>query len=150
TEGSVLVKSLSPTGQLVAQSKHYFKMVTSNGSFFAIPPLLDGREFKTEILDVDNDAVLRTTTHSWVTSGTVINTPKNPRITETVTTLNDANLVSKDSFLYDGFNNRTDTYEFDFGVGSPGVRRRHTRVSYLSPSSYTDPNVHIRDRVTQV
>jgi RHS repeat-associated protein len=149
TEGSVLVKSLTPSDQLIAQSKHYFKVVAGNGNFFAVPSQLDGREFKTEVLDLD-DSVLRTTTHNWVTSGTLVNTPKNPRITETVTTLNDANLVSKETFLYDGFNNRTDTYEFDFGVGSPGVRRRHTRVTYLSSSTYTNPNVHIRDRVTQV
>jgi RHS repeat-associated protein len=150
TEGSVLVRSFTPNGELLAQDKHYFKIVISGGDpLFAIPPPLDGREFKTEILLLDG-SVLRTTTHNWVTAGTLVSTPTNPRITETATTLNDANLVSKQTFLYDGFNNRTDTYEFDFGVGSAGARRRHTRVTYLNSSSYTGANVHIRDRVTQI
>ena len=35
-------------------------------------------------------------------------------------------------------------------MGSPGGRRRHTRVTYLDSSSYTNPNVHIRDLVTEV
>ncbi len=146
----MLVKSFTPDNVLLAQNKHYFKVVFPGGDpLFAIPPPLDGREFKTENLALDG-SVLRTTTHNWVTSGTLQNTPKNPRITETVTTLNDANLVSKLTFLYDGFNNRTDTYEFDFGVGNKGARRRHTRLTYLNSSSYTNPNVHVRNRVTQV
>lgn len=149
TEGSVLVKTLKPNDELLTQDIHYFRIVSSAGGLFAIPSQLDGREFKTETLALDG-SVLRTTTHKWETGGTFFATPKNPHITETTTTLNDTNQVSKQTFLYDEFNNRTDTYEFDFGLGSPGARRRHTRVTYLSSPAYTNANVHIKDRITQV
>src|SRR6185369_401161 len=86
----------------------------------------------------------------------------NPQITQTVTTLKPAqtNKVSKQAFGYDKYTNRTDTYEYDFGVGASGslVRRTHTDFltsSYdtLNPNS-SNPDVnltaHIRNMATQV
>ena len=148
-EASMLVKSFTPTGQLLAQGKHYFKVVFGVGGLFAPPPPLDGRESKTEMLALDG-SVLQRTTHNWATGGSFFSTFKNPQITETVTTLTDTNQVAKQTFLYDQFNNRTDVSEFSFGVGSPGPRLRHTHTTYLNSSSYINANVHIRDRVTQV
>src|ERR1041384_2012181 len=148
-DASVLVKSFTPNGQLLRQSKHYFKVVFTPDVLFALPPPLDGREIKTELLGLDG-SVLQRTTHNWATGGSFFSTSKNPQITETVTTLNDTNQVAKQTFLYDQFNNRTDVYEFSFGTGSPGARVRHTHVTYLNSSSYINANVHIRDRVTQV
>jgi len=149
TEGSVVVKSFTPSDQLLAQTKHYFKVDFGNGGMFALPPPLDGRETKTENLALDGSVLLRTS-QNWTTGGVFFSNPTNPRIAETVTTLVDTNQVSKQSFLYDGFNNRTDTYEFAFGTGTPGPRLRHTHLNYLNSTSYTNANVHIRDRVTQI
>ena len=40
--------------------------------------------------------------------------------------------VSKQTFAYDNYGNRTHSYEYDFGTGAAGSLIRHTRTSYLT------------------
>ena len=63
----------------------------------------------------------------------------------------DANLVSKQTFGYDQYNNQTDVYEYDFGSASPpDSPTRHTHIDYLTTNPVngvnyaTDTNIHIR------
>ena len=49
------------------------------------------------------------------------NTPNNPRIADATTTLMDTNQVSRQTFSYDCYNNKTDGYEYDYGTGAPGT-----------------------------
>ena len=82
----------------------------------------------------------------------------NPRITETTTTLPDTNQVSKQTFSYDQcsgcnsfYNNQTDVYEYDFGIGAPGPIVRRTHTDYVTSASYTDAasGAHIRSLPSQ-
>jgi RHS repeat-associated protein len=92
----------------------------------------------------------------------------NPRITETVNTIEPAtaNLLSKQTFAHDRYNNLTDTYEYDFGSGVVGNLMRQTHTNYVTTNNgydyACDPGstcsatlnlnnvVHIRSLVAQV
>jgi hypothetical protein len=133
----------------------------------------DGKEYQTKFYDKGaGGALLRTVDNTWQqptagntwpltgqgeTSDTAI--PNQPQITAVTTTLNDTNQVSKQTFAYDQFTNRTEVKEYDFGPGSPPASPvLRTATSYLTSTlgvNYTtvnpsttnpDPNatVHIR------
>jgi RHS repeat-associated protein len=171
---TVVVNQLNPSGALLSREKHYF-YGTIWGSFGLIGTSYafwrEGREYQTERLDTNDPnnpeggAVLQRVSRTWQqrapvswwplpTSGCTSQdcAPSNdPRIVETVTTLADANLVSKQTFGYDQYNNQTDAYEYDFGVGAPGPLIRRTHTPYLTTNGSqgnanyaTDNNIHIR------
>ncbi len=82
---------------------------------------------------------------SWWTGTAETAPPNDPRIVETSSTLVDSNQVTKQTFSYDQHNNRTDVYEYDFGIGAaPSFPVRHIHTNYLSVNpangiSYADP-----------
>jgi YD repeat-containing protein len=158
-DGSVTVNHLDASRNLQAQDKHYF--YGSPFGTFSAPPTSyaswkEGREYQTEVYDTGGN-LLRRVTHTWQQRAAVswwpsgypdIEPPNDPRIVETVTTLADANLVSKQTFGYDQYNNQTDVYEYGFGAGAPGslIRRTHTDyVTFNNGIDYAgDYNIHIR------
>ena len=77
--------------------------------------------------------------------------PNDPHVTETVTTLFDVtpNLVSKQTFGYDQYNNQTDVYKYDFGIGPPGPLIRRNNTDYVTLNNgvdyAADTNIHIRN-----
>jgi len=75
----------------------------------------------------------------------------NPRVIETDSTLVDTNQITKETFAYDCFNNKTDTYEYDFAVGAAGALVRHAHTNYVTATSYTDAvnGPHLRNLVSQ-
>ncbi|MDX6501148.1 MAG: hypothetical protein QOG23_4408 [Blastocatellia bacterium] len=137
-----VVDHLTPAGQLLGREKHYFYGGPTQ-SFWAgansYPNYSDAREYKTEIFDSDGTTVLRRVENDWqqgcavsLWSNTV---PNNPRNADTTSTLEPAgaNQVSKQTFNYDCYNNLTDTYEYDFGAGSPAASfTRRTHTDYLT------------------
>jgi RHS repeat-associated protein len=155
---------------LLAQEKHYYYGSPVEAYANAIyppityPPWASGKEFKTEFFSVNNGVAgeaLRRTENTWspnvpdpYTAANEIAPPPNPKIIETTTTLLDSNRVSKQSFVYDQYNNQTDLYEYDYGIGSPGNLARYTHTDYLKSGYDTidggisNPNqaatVHIR------
>lgn len=123
-----------------------------------------GREIKTEYLAADGTSVLRreefewrqTATPSWWTVSPDLAPENNPRLVETITTLVDAGLVSKQSSInpnnpnivgFDQFNNQTDLWEYDYGVLGHGPLLRHMHTDYVTDSSYTDAQTgaHLRN-----
>ncbi len=62
------------------------------------------------------------------------NPDNDARITETVMTLLDVspNQVSRQSFGYDAYNNKTEISEYDYGAGSPSVLIRRTHTDYIT------------------
>jgi RHS repeat-associated protein len=83
-------------------------------------------------------------------------------VTEVDTTLSDTNQLSKQTFAYDQYNNRTDTYEYDYGQSASqnptaGPLLRHTSrtfattingVAYDTISAAAQgSNIHLRDLV---
>ena len=160
----VTVDVRDAAGTLLARSKHYF-----NGSPISSLDQLpteyagwkDGREYKTEAFAGNGTTLLRQVTSTWQQRAAVswwngnpdLAPPSDPRITEILTTLADANQVSKRTFGYDDsvpFNNPNNVKEYDFGSGVPGVLLRETRTTYLTSSGYTGTSVHIRSLPTQV
>jgi len=164
------VDDFDVNGTLLSRQKHYFYGdPTSSGSVgsppFNYPAWNDGKEYQTEVIDTANcvpascATVLRRTVNTWE-QGVAVSTwsnaiPNNPRLQETTVSLLDVspNLVSKQHFGYDDsvpFNNQNNLKEYGFGNGVPGALLRETRTTYLTASTYTGTNVHIRNLPTQV
>ncbi|MFN0141771.1 MAG: RHS repeat domain-containing protein [Pyrinomonadaceae bacterium] len=139
------VKTFDALGSLLAQQKHYFNgtpILQTERHPFSLPNYLEGAEFKTEVFDVvNNSPVLKQRIEkTWVSS------VGGPRDVETITTLVDTNQVAKTTSInpidgsvgFDQFNNQTDLWEYDYGIGAPGttlVRRTHT--DFVTDANYT-------------
>jgi RHS repeat-associated protein len=162
----VRVDHLTASSQAPPKSveKHYFygaisvSLVYGNGPYGELVPTdypdwREGREYQTEALDSNGTTMLRRRFDNWQQRAPVSwwlglpdDAPSNdPRITETVTTLLDVspNQVSKQTFIYDDFNNVKDAYEYDFGTGAPGSLVRRTHTDYLvtnNGKNYTTVN----------
>lgn len=162
----VQVTTFDGGGTSIGKEIHYFY-----GGFFystlpeSMPDLYEGKEYLVEYYSL-SDTKLRSIFTEWENRDHYYwwkpqpNLPGggepayNPIITYTQTTLHDIspNLVSKQSFAYDQYNNQTDIWEYDFGSGSPGSLLRHTNVSYLTNNSSqgnisyaANLNIHIRN-----
>ena len=110
-----------------------------------------GREIILELLDATGTQVLRRVDNTWNTLD-VNGNPTQPdppgtrhftnlecALTLSKTTLYDTNQVSKTTFSYDGQGNKTDTYDYDYGVtgsGSTGALLRRTHIDYNYDPSY--------------
>jgi len=153
--GYVVGEQCTPSGSLgvcgtgtarLEHSRHYFygsprvsfsQKATQYGAY------KDGREYKTELYDSDATTLLRRMENtfaqraalSWWSGDPELAPPNDVRTTETVTTLADANLVSKQTFSYDQYNNRTDVYDYDHGTGAPGGLLRRTHIGYLTTNT---------------
>ena len=165
---AVSVNHFAPgNSQPLASEKHYFfgnpaKFLRFFPEDEHYPPWGEGKEWKTESLD-HNGSVLRRVEHTWRQRGGTIEVgtdpsndtapPNDPRIVQTVTTLVDANLVSKQTFDYDLYNNQTDVREYGFGVGAPGPLIRRTHTDYVTINNGVDyaanTNIHIRNMPLQ-
>src|SRR6266545_3058823 len=154
----VTVETKDGNNTLVGQSKHYFINTREDG---CQPHLYyswsKGKEFKTEHFQVINGSlgpVLTTVEHTFdpplIPTVECADPPwPNPKIIETKTTLNDVNLVSKQTYVYDAFHNRTDVYEYGFGAGAPGPLSQRTHTDYVTSNNgvdyAADTNIHIRN-----
>jgi RHS repeat-associated protein len=145
------VNHKAPDGTFLAREKHYFNSTAALSMSPAIESVcyggyLDGKEYLTESYDtngnvirkVENSYAQREAVPWWSTwtgpSGLGVEPPNDTRLTQVVSTLSDVmpNLVSKQTFDYDQFNNITDTCNYDFGSGAAGPLLRHTRNTYVT------------------
>jgi RHS repeat-associated protein len=153
--GYVVTEQCTPSGSLglcgtgasrLDHSRHYF-YGSPRASFGQKPTAYaaykDGREYKTELFDANATTPLRRAEQtfaqraavSWWTGDPELAPPNDVRTTDTVTTLTDANLVSKQTFSYDQFNNKTDVYDYDYNVGAPGGLLRRTHTDYVTTNT---------------
>ncbi len=154
--GRVDVKTFNAANTLMEYSRHYFygdaydsmREYEERPSAISSSPWKEGREYKTESFEIVNGdpATLPTQTvqHTWQQPAAGTTWPltdaetsadvkaNDPQITETLTTLADTNLVTKQAFSYDRYSNRTDVYEYDYGSGTAGPLVRRTHTSYLT------------------
>ncbi|HEY3104078.1 MAG TPA: hypothetical protein VGJ69_10825, partial [Pyrinomonadaceae bacterium] len=168
--GYVDVDEKDANANLIARQRHYFNgggAAYSITQHWIIPPIVDdmeGRETQTEAYDSNGATLLRRLVNTW-TAASVLG--QGPLLTEASTTLADTNQASKQTFTYDVYGNRTDSYEYDFGSGAAGalVRRTHTDFLTTNPINSADyacdrsttcgPNanvanvIHIRSLPTQ-
>ena len=140
----------------VAKSRHYFYYSPGDELLFQYVPMGFGNEHKTESINPDSGAVMRSTEvtlkqrepFQWCENGIFAfyacdtsvapdaGPSNDPRITEVVTTL-ETGQVARKTFSYDERNNVTDTYEYDYGSGQAGQLLRRTHTDYVTDPGYT-------------
>jgi len=140
-------------GGLLAHAKHYFNgtpIRSFNQEAVEYAGYLESKEYLTENYD-NNGSLLRSggpqytqrTSMPWWTSWTgpggdqsaVHEPPNDVQVLEADTTLTDVtpNLFTKQTFRYDAFNNKTDTWEYDFAPNAPPAQPlRHTKTVFLT------------------
>jgi YD repeat-containing protein len=158
SSGTVVdVEQLNPTGTRLTKSKHYFNGA-AQGEYSYSVRWNNGKEYKTEVFDSDGSTLLRKIetdwrqrTASWCSGSYPGNADpdlcmiNNPFVIETRTTLADANLVTKTSsvdpvsgiWAVDSFNNQTDLWYYDYGLGQPENVLKRTHTDYVTDVSYT-------------
>ena len=178
--GYAVVENRDFGGALLTRELHYY-YGTAKVDTLKDPtepdPWKTGREWKTEVFDSNGATLLRRAEQTWQQPAVGYTWPltvaetndaagqNNPQITQTVTTLADTNQVAKQTFLYDKYCNRTDSYEYDYGSGAAGSLLRRTHTDYLTTngvngvaydtvnpnSTYPDvaATVHLRSLPTQ-
>src|SRR5262249_55883407 len=113
----------------------------------------EGKEVAVESLRADDLTPLRRVDYEWrqrapvnwlswwvSNNGLGLEPSNDPRLVTTVPTSMDTNQVTKKTAIdpssgavaFDQYNNQTDSWEYDFGIGSPGALIRHTRTDYLT------------------
>ncbi|MGQ0762587.1 MAG: PA14 domain-containing protein, partial [Acidobacteriota bacterium] len=165
-EGWDLV-SRDANGTAIARSKHYFHAPT-----MACPSSIshnqwnEGKEYQTEEYTANGATLLKRINHTWQQTAPswhsywTFEAANNPKLITTQTTIepNGANVVTKTTAInpqtgaigFDQYNNQTDIWEYDFGVGAVGALLRHTHTDFLtvhpvSGSNYAaDANIHLR------
>ncbi len=158
---SLLVEQWDPgSGACLARSKHYFQRSAHysqlRDSGAGTEDLGESKEKRTDALGTSPPVPeLRRVEHVWGYSSFVppdnfgLPVPIDPHITESKTTLTDANLVSKQTFGYDQYNNQTDVYEHEYGPGAPGALVRRTHTGYVTVNNGVDyaanNTIHIRN-----
>jgi len=154
------VRHLNLAGTLFANEKHYFQNWTTESfsqEAVTYAGYLDGKEYLSEAYDI-NGTLLRKSEQTFAQRAPVPwwgawqgprgpdEPPNDTRLTDATTTLADVtpNLVTLQTFAYDQYNNRTDSWEYDFAPDAPPSHPvRHTRTTYLvvNPVNATDYTV---------
>ncbi|MGH9907437.1 MAG: hypothetical protein ACRD8U_17850, partial [Pyrinomonadaceae bacterium] len=160
--GYVDVSEFSNGGTLLTRTRHNFiggpaVSLLNASDPTAYTPWEEGKEYQTESFASDGTTVLRRANNTWQGNGSMGGLTINPRIVETATAIepSGANLVSRQSFTHDQYNNQTDVYEYDFGGGGPGSLIRRTHMDYLTTNpvngvNYATTNtIHVRNLPTQ-
>ncbi|MFN8007375.1 MAG: DUF922 domain-containing protein [Terriglobia bacterium] len=146
---------------LLAREKHNFYGSAAyslmNASASSYGYYKEGKEKQTDYYAANGTTLLRSmTTSNWqqravvswwsqVSGDPEAAPPNDPRLLETVTTLSDTTQVSKQSYNYDSYNNKTDVYDYDFGTGTYGNLLRQMHTDYLQSGYDTNVNIHIRN-----
>jgi len=142
---------------VAAKSATYFCGVPGNNDYdgpYDYPSWKNGRGYKTEIfdgtavkqrLDITWKQYPLTGSLKWWTGDHEDDEApaERPRVDALeMTNLEiSPNLVAKQTFKYDQYNNPTDTFEYDWGGGTP-LRRTH--ITYETGATYVDAPVHLR------
>ena len=135
SSGYATVDEKDANGNLLARQRHYFNGYGAANSIMnhvGISPLVDdleGRETETRSYAANGTTLLRKMANTWIAASVF---GQGPLLTQVESTLSDTNQVSKQTFAYDNYGNRTDSYEYDFGAGAAGSLIRHSRTSYLT------------------
>lgn len=152
TAQPVVVDQRDKNDKLLSRTKHSFigHPLNISGDLVRLPPWDNGLEKQVDLIDPEDPhgtKVLKRVEYTWE--------PRVPaqgnadaldvRLLETKTTLNlpdSTSLVTKQRLAYNDFNNVTDRWDYDFGVGSPTTYpMRHVHTDYLTTNNnldYTD------------
>ncbi len=149
-------KTGASPGMLLSRVKHFYLGSATPQIAFQWPTDLvspfDGKEISTQVFGSNGTTLLQRVVNTWEAGTPLSASPNlgiNPRIADTTTTLVDTNQVTKQTFSYDQYNNKTDVYEYDFGIGAPGALVRHSHTDYLTSGYDTNTDIHLRSLPTQ-
>ena len=153
------VEVFDPSGNRLAKSRHYF-FGRPDTRYPMTTPWWHGREFRTEQYDFNGTTPLHISDNDWrqrvpswcATTWPCSSNPteqaptNNPFVLENKLTLADVNLVSKTSSLnpsngtwsVDDYNNPTDIWQYDYGIGQPGSLLSHRQSTYLNYPTATN------------
>jgi len=164
----VPVDHLNSSGGIIFTEKHHFfpDQISGGGRLgeLAFVWWKANKEFKTEWLNAAGQ-VLRTVEYNWQQkapvswypqAGVISEEPANdPRIEDTITTINDTGQVTKRDYTYDQFNNVIEEQVFDFGQGTPGPLLMKTQTDFLVVNpvnnlDYTSSAIHLVSLPKQV
>lgn len=162
TAGHVDIDQIDPNSDaIITRERHYYVGHVADTS--PVYPIFKwGKELQVDTFGAGGTNLLRQVTYEWRQRAPVNWTwtqyagsgdsqiESDPRMVETITTLvevNSTTLVTKQSAInpinqtvaFDQYNNQTDSWEYDFGVGAPGALRRHSRTEFVTDSAYTSP-----------
>ena len=164
-ESTVGVLHYKPNGTMegipVGGTQHWFYGSPCGSVQWAItnpsysPPWKEGREFRTDSLAPDGQTLLRKVEMKWEQPAAGTTWPltltetnagaktNRPQVTEIKTTLTDTGQVSKQTFAFDQYGNRTDIYEHDFGAapGTAGPLIRRTHTDFVSAAAYVNASI---------
>ena len=162
---TVLVDHQDANGNSLAQNKHYFTGSAASPADLetaeiVYTPWNMAKEYEADELPSGGGTPLRKTVEDWeqgvcvtgqscLTNGAAIN----PRVMSTTLTLADANLVSKQTYGYDQYNNKTSVAESDYGTGQAGAAIRSTVTKYVTTnngSDYTSAGIYLLSLPQQV
>ncbi len=154
------VGACSTGAALLSRELHYYNgspRLSFNKQPYEYTGWQEGKEYRSEVYDPQTGALLRKVETTWQqpvdgqtwplvtpeTNGSA--KPNSPQVTQVQTTLADTNQVSKQTYAYDQYGNKTDTYEYDFGTAGSGqagsfVRRTHT--DFVVTSTYVNADVN--------
>ncbi len=148
---------------LLSRTRHYYYGSPTASLINTYDPTAytaweEGKEYQTDVFASNGTTVLRRVVNNWQGNGTMAGLTVNPRIIETTTAIepSGANLVAKQSFAHDQYNNQTDVSEYDFWAGGPGALIRSTHTNYLTTNpinavNYATTNaIHVRNLPTQI
>lgn len=143
--GSVTENVYDGAGNLLTSSGHQFYGSAAQSLFAPAQGTVytdwkEGKEYQT------NTGGLRKEEQTWQQRAAVSWYPtqyanggsepaNDPRVTQTASTLLDTNQVSKQTFSYDQYNNKTGVDEYDFGAGTAGALVRRTQTQYLTTNA---------------
>jgi RHS repeat-associated protein len=148
-QGYVIENEYDSNNHLLFKAKHYYngigEVTPSNIANQLYESWRNGREYQTDFFDSNGLTLLRRSTSTWQQSspswysGPADKAPiNNPHVVETTNLLAESNQVSKQTFSYDGYNNLTDTYEYEYDINTPGALVRRSHTDYITDSNYTD------------
>jgi RHS repeat-associated protein len=152
------IDNYDSSGNLLARRMHYFHgnpIPAHSSLLFEYPAWNHGKEYREEQFEMvgDTPVLKQRTENTWQPGASIPANASmliNARIREQVISLIDTGQVSKRTFSYDQFNNKIDTYEYNFGAPSAGPLVRRTHIDYANASNpvngldYTVPAIHIR------
>ncbi len=138
---TVIIEQYNSSGTRLTSQRHYYHGHAGAAlQGWSASPLgytwwKEGKEYQSEEYDTNSTTLLRQVTNTWYQDGN--GAANNPRIIDTTTRLMDIspNLIAKQTFSYDQYNNQTDVYEYDYGVGAVGSFVRRTHTDYLTTNS---------------
>ena len=152
-----------PGGSLLSRERHHFNGRPTDSLWLnavSYSPWTDGLETQTQAYATNGSSLLRQEARVWEQGDAITGwggwppgqePDRNPRVRESTVTLADIspNKVSKTTYLYDKYNNKTEVQEYGYGSGAAGPLLRKTLTTYKTAGYDSNFDIHLRSLPVQ-